>query len=185
MPATKTNDHGLTFKQEKFVLRYVSHGIESRAYAEAFNVNKKRKETWVRKEACILLQKPEIQARIAQLHKLDETSAVYDHRQCLMEAHEAFLMAKEAGDARGMVAAAQLKAKISGLVIDTSVQLKRDVGDMSNDDVARELERINEQLRALGHQPLPALPAPAAGGEGPRVIAGEFKEIHRERVASD
>lgn len=160
MPATKRTAGGLTQKQEKFVLRYFAHGIESRAYAEAFNVNDRRKDTWVRKEAWILLQKPEIQQRLAELNARAENDAIYGHRECMLEAHEAYLIAKDAGDSRGMVAAAHLKAKVSGLIIERSAHLIADVGSLSDEEVAREHERINDQLVKLGHRPLPALALP-------------------------
>lgn len=185
MPATKRNEHGLTAKEDRFCLRYASHGVEYRAYAEAFNVNAKRAISWTRKEAWRLMQKPEIQQRVRQLHLQVEQDAVYDHRQAMLEAHEAYVVAHEQGDARGMVAAAMLKSKLSGLIIEQHRDLGRGLGNMSDAELLRERERVNDELIKLGHRPL-ALPAPRGdrpGDGGPATIAGEFTEIHRERVA--
>lgn len=182
MPRTKLNENGLTDKMEKFVQRYAGHGIEWRAYVEAFNVVNK-KAGWVRTEACMLLQKPEVQARLRQLHLMDEQSAIYDHRQCMLEAHEAYVLAKQLNNPVAMVAAAQLRAKVSGLIVDKSASVNVSIGQMTNEELAREHERLNEQLRSLGHPALPALGLSRAGAEGPRTATAESQVLHKERVA--
>lgn len=178
MPATKRDEHGLTLKEEKFCFSYVTHGIEWRAYVEAYNVSDRRKQSWARVEAYRLMQKPQIRQRIRQLYLQLEREAVYGQEQAMAEAHEAYVMARDAGDTKSMVAAVLLKSKLSGLIIERNLNVTKDLGSMSSEDLARERERINDELRSLGYAALPALPAPREGDSGSgRVVPGEARRV--------
>lgn len=182
MPATKKSEHGFTRKEEIAILEYMRHGVEIRAFCAAYNA---KHVSWARVEACRFFGREDVRRRIGQLHAQSEAGALYDHKQCLLEAHEAWLIARETGDARGMTAASMLKAKVSGLIVEKSLNVVASIGSQSNEELQAEHARINEQLQSLGHQPLPPLRLLGAGGAGPRVVAGESKEIHRERVANN
>ena len=144
-PAIKP-DEKLTARQEMFVLQYASHGNATRAYMEVFGTAKPK---LAREEAWRMLQRPAVQARLHALHEASEAGTLVDHhRLCLMYL-EAFSMAKQKGNDIGMTAATTQLAKLGGFMIERSLSVQKQTGEMTNGDLRAELERIDDALAKL------------------------------------
>jgi hypothetical protein len=116
-----------------------------------------------------LLKKPEVEARIAEIsankHRLLTEKVSYTVVDAMREAEEAFLIAKGKENGGAMVAAATLRAKLMGLLVDKKEirtgaldELSAEERDAAINAIRRELEgrasgvgadRIPEQAKPL------------------------------------
>lgn len=141
-------ENGLTLKSERMAQRYYVHGNPSQAYSEAYP-DSKMKGRNLAIEAWRTMQHPAFQVYIKKLRQQDEDRVPYDKDQFLAECHDAYLLAKKLHDPKGMVAAATAKAKAEGLIIEKREHTHRNLKDMSDDDLHRQLAETEAELAAV------------------------------------
>lgn len=107
----------LTAKQEAFALAVVSGMNQSDAYRSAYDAGK-MKPTTVTVKASELMTDGNVAVRIAELRAPVAQAVQYGLEQAMMEAQEAFEVSKAKENGGAMVAAATLRAKLNGLLID-------------------------------------------------------------------
>lgn len=107
----------LTAKQEAFCQAVVSGMSQSDAYRKAYNAKKMKAET-VQQSASRLMADRKVAARVESLRKPVAEKVQYGLEQAMLEAKEAFDIAKEKENGGAMVAAATLRAKLNGLLIE-------------------------------------------------------------------
>ena len=117
MPASKEKAAPLTAKQEAFCRAIVSGMSQADAYRQAYDAGNMKPAT-VQSKASILMADGKVRARVALLRKPVIEQAQYDLKQAMAEAADAFQVAKSKGNGGAMVAAAQLRAKLNGLLVD-------------------------------------------------------------------
>lgn len=173
----KVRANGLTQQQENFCLRYVEHGVASRAYREAYNVRKDG--LWVRKEAGRLIARDDVRARIAVLLKQAESSALYTLEQCLAMARDTYETARKAGDAAGMNGATKLISQLSGHLIERKLSVSKTYADASTAELRERQKELERELRNLQNG------GNSSGATGDREdhprsggAAGESKALH-------
>lgn len=71
-------------------------------------------------QAYQLLRNPKIKAELQRVQALVQEEGVYNLKKALADAEEAYQVAKANENAAAMTAAATLKAKLSGLMVDRS-----------------------------------------------------------------
>lgn len=107
----------LTAKQEAFALAVVSGMNQSDAYRSAYNAENMKPET-VQKRASELMGDGEVAGRVAELRAPVIAKVQYGLQEAMQEAAEAFEVAKAKDNGGAMVAAATLRAKLNGLLVD-------------------------------------------------------------------
>lgn len=107
----------LTAKQEAFCQAVVSGMSQSDAYRKAYNAKKMKAET-VQQSASRLMADRKVAARVETLRRPVVEKVQYGLEQAMLEAKEAFDIAKEKENGGAMVAAATLRAKLNGLLIE-------------------------------------------------------------------
>lgn len=103
-----------TDKMEAFCLVYMETNNASEAYRRSYNVTNMADKTAAR-ESWIVLQKPQVQARLAELREVVMERHNITVDTLLAELEEARLLGKETGKASAMVTASMGKAKLLGL----------------------------------------------------------------------
>lgn len=107
----------LTAKQEKFCQAVVSGLNISDAYRSAYDAGGMKPAT-VNRSAKELTDNPKIAARVQALRKPVVEEVQYGLKQAMSEAQQAFDVALEKGNGGAMVAAATLRAKLNGLLVE-------------------------------------------------------------------
>lgn len=127
----------LTAKQEAFCQAILSGMSQADAYRTAYAV-KKMSAPAIAVEASKLMANPKVSLRVQELRKPVIQKVRYGLEQAMLEAEEAFQIAKGKENGGAMVAAATLRAKLNGLLVD-----KKEVRHGSLQDVP------DDQLDAL------------------------------------
>lgn len=141
---------GLTPKQESFCLAYLHLGNASEAYREAYDANACKPAT-INRKAKELLDNGKIAARLTELRAPTLRRALYDYDQAMTEANEALDLARKMENPSAMVAAATLRAKLSGLMVEDRKNQRVPLQDFSTDRL-QELESLLEQSAGLPGQ---------------------------------
>ena len=107
----------LTSKQESFCHSIVTGMSQADAYRAAFSAGKMKAET-IQEEASRLMANPKVSARVVELRAPVIVKMQYGLEQAMLEAAEAFQVAKAKENGGAMVAAVQLRAKLNGLLVE-------------------------------------------------------------------
>lgn len=107
----------LTAKQEAFCRAIVSGLSQADAYRTAYNATNMKAPT-VQKRASELMANGEVTGRVQALRAPVVEELQYDLKQAMLEAQEAFLVAKGKENGGAMVAAVMLRSKLNGLLVD-------------------------------------------------------------------
>ena len=142
----------LTDKQELFA-RGLFRGLSnSDAYREAYPASLKWQHHALHNKASLLSKHGGVQVRLTQLRLPVERALQYTVVEAMEEALQAFEVARQEGSGSGMVAAATLRSKLHGLLVE-----KREVKITSLDHFAApdkqmmisELTQLLEQRKRL------------------------------------
>jgi len=95
----------------------VSGMSQADAYRAAFSAGKMKAET-IQEEASRLMANPKVSARVVELRAPVIVKMQYGLEQAMLEAAEAFQVAKAKENGGAMVAAVQLRAKLNGLLVE-------------------------------------------------------------------
>ena len=107
----------LTSKQQAFAQAIVSGMSQADAYRAAFSAGKMKAET-IQEEASRLMANPKVSARVVELRAPVIVKMQYGLEQAMLEAADAFRVAKAKENGGAMVAAVQLRAKLNGLLVE-------------------------------------------------------------------
>lgn len=107
----------LTPKQEAFCQAVVSGLSQADAYRKAYDARNMKPPT-VQKRASELMANGEVKGRVQALRKPVVTKLQYGLEQAMTEAHDAYEVAKKKENGGAMVAAATLRAKLNGLLVE-------------------------------------------------------------------
>ena len=146
----------LTDKQEIFA-RGLFRGLSNTdAYKEAYPASLKWKPAGVHAKSSTLSRHVMVQLRLTQLRLPVERALQYTVVEAMEEALEAFKVGRDTDNASGMVAAATLRAKLQGLLIE-----KREVKVTSLDhfdpgDKTMMIEALTRELALRKVLPAPA-----------------------------
>jgi phage terminase small subunit len=105
----------LTAKQEAFAVAFFETGNAAEAYRQSYDVDPNCRDTWIRVEACQLLDNPNITLRIQELQEHAARHAIYTRVKALEEYEEARQDAKTLGNPSAAVAAIKGKVALLGL----------------------------------------------------------------------
>lgn len=119
----------LTAKQEAFCQAIVSGLSQADAYRKAYSAEAMKPPT-VQKRASELMANGEVRGRVEALRKPVVKKLQYGLEQAMAEAEEAFEVAREKGNGGAMVAAATLRAKLNGLLVDRKEVRHGPLGDL-------------------------------------------------------
>lgn len=162
MSARRDPTTGLTPQQEAFAQALVTGLDQSEAYRTAYPRSKgwQPKSVWER--ASKLAANAKVQSRVAALGATARAEAEQSLRFGLPEA---FAMADEAFDcgrqfeqAGAMVAAAHLKAKIAGLIVNKHELKRGPLDDLSPEQVRELAAYLEASIRAREASSQPAIP---------------------------
>ena len=109
----------LTDKQEKFCQLYVRYGNATKAYFEAYSIERDRYDQSVGVDACKLLKREHVRARVDELKEELKDEFLISIEVLLRELEDARQLAMD--DPKGAaaaVAAVNAKAKLVGLSVD-------------------------------------------------------------------
>ena len=107
----------LTAKQEAFAQAILAGMTQADAYRTAYGQKAMKNET-VQQAASRLMANSKVSARVAQLRAPVTKKLQYGLEQAMEEAMAAYNVALEKGNGGAMVAAAQLRAKLNGLLVE-------------------------------------------------------------------
>jgi phage terminase small subunit len=113
------NAMSLTAKQEAFCQAIVSGMSQADAYRKAYDAGNMKAET-IQKRASELMANGEVAGRVQELRAPVVAELQYDLRAAMVEAEEAFKVAKGKENGGAMVAAVTLRAKLNGLLVERS-----------------------------------------------------------------
>jgi hypothetical protein len=144
---------------EAFAHRYAAGMSAGRAY-ETAGFQAKRNSSYT--EGHKLLKKPEIQNRIREIRHAAAERLHCTPATIAVELDAAFEVAREAGNAAAMVAAATAKAKVLGILVERP---KHDhqhrFETMSTDELLTEFAQLIAEMRVANG--MPPLPLPDSG----------------------
>lgn len=116
MTKRRTNEHGLTEKEEKFCLEYIKNGGNaSAAYRASHDVGANTKESSVNSQSCIIRARKHVSARIESLLATAAAGRGMTVESLVDEYAEAYRIAKEIGQPSAMVQATKAKQELLGL----------------------------------------------------------------------
>jgi len=107
----------LTAKQEAFALAVVSGMSQADAYRATYSAGNMKPET-VQESASRLMADRKVSARVAELRAPIIAKVQYGLEDAMREAAEAFEVSRAKENGGAMVAAATLRAKLNGMLID-------------------------------------------------------------------
>lgn len=107
----------LTAKQEAFAQAVVSGMSQADAFRAAYNHGGMADKT-IREKASRIMADPKISGRVHELRAPVVQKVQYGLEQAMLEAQDAYNVAKEKCNGGAMVAAATLRAKLNGLLIE-------------------------------------------------------------------
>jgi hypothetical protein len=135
---------GLTAQQERFACELGAGKNQSEAYLAAYPRSARWTAKTVWEKASRLAANGKVQARVAglqaALREEAERKLVFGLAEAFAMADDAFACARAFEQAGAMVAAAHLKAKIAGLIVNKH-EIKRSPLDALSPDAVRVLER--------------------------------------------
>lgn len=141
----------LTAKQEAFCQAIVKGKDQSDAYRIAYDARNMKPAT-IASKASILMTNGNIRARIEAIRAPVVQELRYGLMEAMLEAAEAFNVARDKEQGGAMVAAVQLRAKLNGLLVekreDVTDPLKKAMGNMSPER-AEELMNALDQVQAV------------------------------------
>lgn len=107
----------LTAKQEAFAQAIVSGMSQADAYRRVYNAGS-MKDSTIHVKACELMANGKVSARVKALRQPVIQELQYDLKQAMIEAADAMEVARTNKQGGAMVAAAQLRAKLNGLLVE-------------------------------------------------------------------
>ena len=110
--------YGLTDKQEQFARGLFKGMNQVDAYLEAYPASKEWNKAGVYGKASLLAKHAKVQLRLTQLRAPVERAMQYGVQEAMEEALQAFEVGLREGSSGGMVAAATLRAKLQGLLVE-------------------------------------------------------------------
>lgn len=134
----------LTGKQEAFCQAIVSGCSQADAYRTAYNAAKMKPET-IQRCAHELMRDPKVSARVDELRAPVIAALQYGLKEAMQEAREAFEVARSKENGGAMTAAATLRAKLNGLLIDRSEIRTGPLDNLDHD----ELRALNAAIAAI------------------------------------
>ena len=158
-PHSKTGITILTSKQEAFAQAFVSGKTQADAYRVSFSAGNMKNET-IQQAASRLMADGKVTARVAELRAPVVAKLQYGLEEAMLEAAEAFQVAKDKENGGAMVAAVQLRAKLNGLLIekreDVTDPFKKAIGNMTAEkaqamlDAMKQLQVIQAKAKHAG-----------------------------------
>lgn len=141
----------LTTKQEAFCQAVVSGMSQADAYRAAYSAKNMKPET-IQNKAHVLMKGGDIRARVSDLRAPVVAKLQYGLKQAMLEAEDAFLIAKRKEQGGAMVAAVQLRAKLNGLLVDkredVTDPMKKAIGNMPAAQAQAMLDTL-EQMHVI------------------------------------
>lgn len=146
MPTTKINkDTPLTPKQQKFCMLIAGGAKQIDAYRACFNVEKSAANS-IYVSASELMSTTKVQVRVEELRMkiMDKVAedVSYDYAKAMEELDDAITFAKQNKSAAAVIAALNLKQKISGLHVEDRKNDRSAIGGMS-------IDRVNAVIGAI------------------------------------
>ncbi len=149
----------ITPRLETFCQAMLTEKDQSEAYRASFSTQNMLPGT-IHSKASILMADGKVRARIAELRAPVILLAQYGLSEAMLEAKEAFQVAKGRENGGAMVAAVQLRAKLNGLLIekreDVTDPFKKAIGNMSAEKAQAMLDAL-DQVMAIQAKPPVAL----------------------------
>ena len=142
----------LTDQQELFARALVEGKTQKEAYFEAYPKSKDWNVSNVYAKASSLAKHAKVVARIEALRKPVERRLQYGLQTAMEEAMEAFIVSKENRQGGAMVAAAQLRAKLNGLITERKEIAVTQMAGMTPTEKEMLLVAAQEQLNKLKRQ---------------------------------
>lgn len=136
----------LTEMQEKFAMGLFRGKSQRAAYLEAYPKSKQWTEQTLDANASRLSANSKVAARLEQLRAPVARRAQYDVSTAMDEAMQAFAMAVDIRSPGAMVAAAQLRAKLQGLLVDKKEIAVTQMASMTPTDKQMLLDAANQAL---------------------------------------
>lgn len=140
------NAHGLTAPQEVFAQALVRGASQSQAFREAYPTSASWKDASVWNKASALARLQEVQARCDALRAPVVERVQYNLEVAMREAQDAFEVSKTNRQGGAMVAAAQLRAKLNGLLVERREVSVTQMGDMTPTDKQSLLDAARQAL---------------------------------------
>jgi phage terminase small subunit len=138
----------LTAKQEAFCQAIVAGASQADAYRKAYSAENMKAET-IHEKASRLMADGKVRARVDELRAPVVAELRYGLREAMLEADEAFKVAKSKENGGAMVAAATLRAKLNGLLVD-----KKEIRTGPLDGLDHEqLKALDAAIAALAGSP--------------------------------
>jgi len=148
----------LTAKQEAFAHGVVSGKTQAEAYRSAYKVGKTKPATVI-ENASRLMADSNIAARVEELRAPVIAELRYGLKEAMLEADEAYKVAKGKENGGAMVAAVQLRAKLNGLLIekreDVTDPFKKALANLPADKAQGMLDAL-EQMQVIRAKALDA-----------------------------
>lgn len=126
----------LTAKQEAFCQAIVAGMSQADAYRKAYDAENMKPAT-VQSKASILMADGKVRARVEELRQPVIQKVRYGLEQAMLEAEEAFQVAKNKENGGAMVAAATLRAKLNGLLVEKKEVRHGSLQDVPDDQLDR------------------------------------------------
>ena len=146
----------LTDQQEKFAQAIASGMSQSDAYRHAYPTCLTWPETAVWSKSSQLARNELVVQRVAAIREpiveRVRERVVYNLQTAMDEAMDAFLVSKSARQGGSMVAAAQLRAKLNGLITDKKEIAVSQLGNMTPTEKEMVLVAAKAQLESLKRQ---------------------------------
>ena len=136
----------LTEQQENFAQLLFRGKGQSDAYLEAYPTSSKWNKSTLYANASRMAANSKVIARLEQLRAPVARKAQYDVNTAMDEAMQAFELAVEVRAPGAMVAAAQLRAKLQGLMIEKREISVTQMGSMTPTDKQMLLDAANKAL---------------------------------------
>lgn len=142
----------LTDQQEMFVRALLAGKSQADAYMEAYPKSKRWVKATLYTKASMLSKKEHVLARLEALRAPVQRRLQYGLETAMEEAMEAFLVSKENRQGGAMVAAAQLRAKLNGLITERKEIAVTQMAGMTPTEKEMLLVAAQEQLNQLKRQ---------------------------------
>lgn len=150
MAAPKSDETGLTPKQEAFCRAFLETGNATEAYRRSYDVEPNARDSWIHVEASQLLDNPKVAERLGVLRDELDRLSIYTVRRAMDEYEEARLAALALGQAGPAVAAVTGKVKLFGLDRPQRVEVTgRDGKPIQTETVDRTAEVIKGKLDGI------------------------------------
>lgn len=129
------------------MLAYIEPGVTAiEAYRRSYKPSARMSYTTIKRRAHDIVHNPRVAARIEELRRSAADKVGYGLQQAMLEAERAYKVAEEGRNGGAMVAAATLRAKLNGLLIDRKEIRTGPLDDLTRDD----LKAIDAALSTIG-----------------------------------